>query len=109
MSEDVIQPPDGSPAVYWAASVKCWGCGRQVKCGPQGRVRKGLRRHWCHLHWLARLRWASFLDGWHDAWRFAAENRDDPLLIADGEDYGTGWAGHMRVGHITVTSDEGER
>lgn len=86
----------------WAAAVRCWDCGRMVKCRPEGR---GQRRHWCWLHWLARRRWASYLEGWHEGYRWAAEHPDDPLVLADGEDYGTGWAGHMRVGHITVTTD----
>ena len=98
------------PAVYWAASRRCWGCGRDVKLRPEGR---GDRRwplvHRCWLHWIARRRWASYLEGWHEAHRFAVENRDDPMVLADAEDYGSGWAGIMRNGGVfTVLVDADE-
>ena len=47
-------------------------------------------------------------DGWHEGYRFAVENRDDEMVLADADDYGTGWAGHMRVGHITVAMGDDE-
>jgi hypothetical protein len=61
-----------------------------------------MKRHACKLRWLSRQRWKAHQDGWHSGYRFAVENSDDPAVLADADDYGTGWAGHMRVGHITV-------
>jgi len=72
---------------------KCFGCGRQVE------VRSGIvKRHGCRWRFLSRARWRSYLEGWHSAHRFAVENPDDPMCLADAEDYGTGWAGVMRDG-----------
>lgn len=92
------QPQDDGDVAFCGAST-CFDCGRQVKHrrngGPQ-------RRHACRLRLFSRLRWAGHMDGWHSGYRFAVENRDDPLVLADGEDYGTGWACHMRVGHLTL-------
>lgn len=59
--------------------------------GPQ-------RFHWCRLRWLSRSRWSAHQDGWHSGYRFAVENPDDPMVLADADDYGTGWAGWMRSG-----------
>lgn len=91
--------------VWLALSVKCWTCGRQIKLRTPGGAQ---RRHWCRLHWFARAKWAAELDGWHSGYRWAAENPNDPLVAADRDDYGRGWAGHMRVGHLTVTCGESE-
>lgn len=72
---------------------KCFGCGSQVS------VRNGKPRpHGCRLRWLSRLRWTAYLEGWHAAHRFAVENPDDPMVVADAHDYGSGWAGYMRKG-----------
>lgn len=72
---------------------RCFGCGLTVthRNGKQS-------RHFCRLHWLARLRWSSYLEGWHAAHRFAVENLDDDMILADAHDYGSGWAGFMRQG-----------
>lgn len=95
---------------HYAATRKCWTCGRTVKNGPAGRVLPSWR-HACALRWFSRAKWRAHQDGWHSGYRWAVENRDDPLCLADGEDYGTGWAGHMRVGHMTIvhTGEEADR
>lgn len=87
--------------VYLATTWKCWDCGRENRCRPPGR--RG--RHWCWIHWLSRRRWRAYLEGWHSGYRFAVENAEDALVRADAEDYGTGWAAHMRVGHVSVVVD----
>lgn len=89
-----------SDDVRYCASSTCWGCGRTVKHRANG----AMRWHACRLRWLSRARWAGHLDGWHEGYRFAVENRDDPLVLADADDYGSGWAGHMRAGHIRVST-----
>lgn len=82
---------------YSTFTHKCFDCGgtRTVRNG------KG-RSHLCRLRWLRRLRWASYLEGWHSAHRFAVENLDDPMVLADAHDYGSGWAGFMRKGGGSV-------
>lgn len=72
---------------------RCFGCGRTAT------FRNGKERnHLCRLRWLSRLRWRSYLEGWHTAHRFAVEHLDDPMVLADAYDYGSGWAGYMREG-----------
>lgn len=69
----------------------CFGCGHKVE------FREGQERwHGCRLRLLSRYGWRRYLDGWHSAHRFAVENPNDPMCLADAEDYGTGWAGIMR-------------
>lgn len=92
----MIDPP---PDVAYAAAFRCWTCGRMVRCRVQGIAPK---HHGCRFRWLSRQRWASYLEGWHEGYRWAVEHPDDPLVLADADDYGTGWAGHMRVGHLTI-------
>lgn len=79
--------------LQWSANFTqtCFGCGRQTKV-MGGKV----RRHGCRLRLLSRYGWRRYLEGWHSAHRFAVENPDDPMCLADAEDYGTGWAGLMR-------------
>lgn len=83
--------------VAFPASATCWGCGRTVgyRSGKQ-------KRHACRLRLLSRAKWAAHQAGWHSGYRFAIENRDDELVLADFDDYGTGWAGHMWAGGITI-------
>jgi hypothetical protein len=92
--------PDTMPeGVSWCGASTCWECGRTVKHKPFGGPQK---RHACRLRVFSRAKWAGHLEGWHDGYRFAVENPDDPMVLADADDYGTGWAGHMRVGHISI-------
>lgn len=93
--------------VSWAGTSTCWDCGRKVRHKPQGGPQ---RFHWCRLRVFSRLKWRGHLEGWHEGYRFAVENADDPMVLADGDDYGTGWAGHMRVGHLTIVvgDDQGQ-
>lgn len=81
------------PMAYSTFTKKCFNCG-----GTAG-VRNGKERwHGCRFRWLRRIRWAGYLEGWHAAHRFAVQNLDDPMLLADAEDYGSGWAAFMRPG-----------
>jgi hypothetical protein len=85
--------------VAYPGSSRCWDCGRDVEHEPRGGPQK---RHWCRLRWLSRARWKAYQEGWHSGYRFAVENPEDELCRADGDDYGTGWAGHMRAGNLRV-------
>lgn len=87
----------------WCAESRCWSCGRTVKYKPYGGPQ---RFHFCRLRWLSRLRWKAHLDGWHSGYRFAVENAADPMVHADADDYGTGWAAHMRVGHVNLAASD---
>lgn len=71
----------------------CFGCGRQENF-RDGRA----RWHGCRWRLLSRYRWAGYLEGWHAAHRYAVENPDDEMVLADAFDYGSGWAGYMRQG-----------
>ncbi|HEY3482627.1 MAG TPA: hypothetical protein VGL02_27390 [Streptomyces sp.] len=88
--------------VAWCARSICWDCGRLVDHQPHGGP---MKRHACRLRWLSRIRWKAHLAGWHEGYRFAVENPNDPLVLADADDYGRGWAGHMRVGAIPIVVD----
>ncbi|MGN6245132.1 MAG: hypothetical protein ACTHQ3_15880 [Motilibacteraceae bacterium] len=94
--------PEG---VSWCAESMCWECGRMVKHKPFGGPQK---RHGCRFRWLARRARRAHLEGWHSGYRWAVEHPDDPMTRADAEDYGTGMAGLMRVGHLDFTGIDKE-
>ena len=83
--------------VYSSFTHKCFHCGgtATVKNGKE-------RSHACRWRLLRRIRWAGYLEGWHEAHRSAVENPDDPMNLADAHDYGSGWAGFMRKGGGSV-------
>ena len=90
--------------VSLAGASTCRDCGRWVEHKPNGGPH---RWHACRWRWHARQTWRAHQDGWHSGYRFAVKNADDPLVLADADDYGTGWAGHMRVGHLTIAPRTG--
>lgn len=94
MSADESFDPQTNPDGFTATATftsRCFGCGRQAK------VVDGKERwHGCRWRLLSRYGWRRYLQGWHSAHRFAVENRDDPMVLADAHDYGSGWAGFMR-------------
>lgn len=76
---------------------------RCFDCGGMASWRNGRRRfHACRLRLIRRVRWSGYLAGWHEAHRFAVQNLDDPMVLADAEDYGSGWAAFMRRGGGSV-------
>jgi hypothetical protein len=86
-------------------TMTCWHCAGTVKVkGGQG------RRHICHLRligrWKQRIRHASYLEGYEFAVRGLV--KDDPMVLADADDFGTGWAGSLRSGSSPVTVLLGE-
>lgn len=77
-------------------------------CGGKSTVRNGKRRtHLCRLRLIRRYGWRRHLEGWHEAHRWAVEHPDDPMVLADAYDYGSGWAGFMRVGGGAVEMSAG--
>lgn len=93
--------------ISWAGATRCWDCGRMVNHKPNGGPQ---RHHLCRLRWITRIRWAADRGGWHSGYRFAVEHMVDPMVLADAEDYGSGWAGLMRAGGATVlAADESEQ
>jgi hypothetical protein len=99
-----MELPDG---VTFAASHLCWDCGRKVKNGAHGKRRPNWR-HACALRWLSRARWRGHLEGWHEGYRFGIENYDDGMVQLDVDDYGSGWAAHMRGGVVVLSDDAKE-
>lgn len=85
------------PMAHEDFTKTCFDCGRQVK------VRKRQTKwHGCRLRLISRVRWTGYLEGWHEAHRFAVAHPDDPMVLADAEDYGSGWAAFMRRGGGSV-------
>lgn len=78
--------------VTYAVSWRCWDCGVESPCLPFGR--RG--PHECRSEDVGK--WQSYLSGWENGYRFGIENINEPLVQADLTEFGTGWAGHMRVG-----------
>lgn len=73
----------------------CWACGGTVRI-----VASTERRHICRLRfigrWKQRLRHEQYLEGYEFAVRGIAD--DDPMVLTDVDDFGTGWAGALRTG-----------
>lgn len=87
---------------YAGASV-CPSCKRWVRHRPQGGP---LRRHGCRLRWIVRRVARARSAGWDEGYRFALTNISDPLVYADLTEYGTGWAGFIARGGVTITPEE---
>jgi hypothetical protein len=74
----------------------CWTCGQAIQY-TGGTADPG---HTCKRDDI--LRWEGHLEGWHEGYKFAAENPADPMVQADRADYGSGWAGTMRTGGFSI-------
>lgn len=83
----------------WCAESYCWECGRWTRHKPYGGPHV---RHFCRLRLFSRARWRGHREGWHEGYRFAVEHPDDPMVARDRHDYGSGWAGAMRAGGLTL-------
>ena len=89
----------------WAGASFCPSCKRTVRHKPQGGPH---RWHGCRLRWIARRVARARNEGWWEGYQFALDNVSDPMVYADMTDYGSGWAGLVARGGITIES-EGER
>ena len=87
-------------SVTYAAASMCRACGRTVRHKPYGGPH---RFHWCRLRWFSRrverVRSAAYWDGY----RFAVDHIEEPMVYADVSEYGTGWAGIVAEGGITIS------
>lgn len=90
--------------VTWCAASMCLTCGRTVKHRPNGGSQKF---HGCRLRLISRWRRRVWSAAWEDGYRFAVDHIEDPMVYADVTDYGTGWAGAIRAGGITLSPDLG--
>jgi hypothetical protein len=90
----------------WAAASVCPACKRLVKHRPYGGPH---RRHGCRLRWIARRIALARSAGWDEGYRFALDNISDPMVYADLTEYGTGWAGVIAQGGLSIDCGEGER
>jgi len=94
-----------SAYVTWAAASVCPDCKRMVKHRPLGGPP---RRHGCRLRWIARRVAQAESRGWNKGYQFALENVSDPMVYADLTEYGTGWAGFIAQGGISIDCAEEE-
>ena len=90
-----------SGATYAGASV-CPSCKRMVRHKPFGGPH---RRHGCRLRWIARRVARSRSQGFDEGYAFALRNISDPMVYADLAEYGTGWAGLIEQGGLTIEAD----
>lgn len=88
--------------VAFAGSSVCPSCKRTVRHKPRGGP---LRWHGCRVRWIARRVAHARSEGWNDGYRFALDNVSDPMVYADMTEYGTGWAGVIERGGITIEAD----
>lgn len=89
--------------VTWAAASVCPSCKRVVKHKPKGGPH---RWHGCRLRWIARRIAQAERRGWNAGYRFALDNISDPMVYADLNDHGTGWAGVIAQGGLTINLGE---
>ena len=89
----------------WAGASVCPSCKRMVRHKPQGGP---LRWHGCRLRWIARRVARAKAAGWNEGYRFALDNISDPMVYADLNEYGSGWAGVIRRGGIQINVEGDE-
>lgn len=87
----------------WASRSVCPSCKRMVRHKPLGGPH---RWHGCHLRWIARRIARAQSAGWDDGYAFALRNISDPMVYADLNEYGTGWAGLVAQGGLTINAPE---
>lgn len=87
----------------WAGASICPKCKRMVKHKPQGGPH---RWHGCRMRWIARRVARSYFTGWDEGYKFALDNVSDPMVYADLNEHGTGWAGVIEQGGITIKDEE---
>lgn len=86
-------------AISFAGVSMCDSCKRFVKHKPRGGPH---RWHGCRLRWIARRVARAEQRGWWEGYQFALDNVSDPMVYADLREYGTGWAGVVERGGITI-------
>lgn len=95
------------PRVSYAGASVCPACKRMVKHKPFGGPHKW---HGCRLRWIARRVAHAKSAGFDEGYQFALDNISDPMVYADLNEYGTGWAGLIAQGGIQIDcGEEGKR
>lgn len=89
-------------SITLASASACQSCKRTVKHKPNGGPH---RWHGCRLRWIVRRVAQAEARGWDDGYRFAVENISDPMVYADLSEYGTGWAGMIASGGVTIETE----
>jgi hypothetical protein len=90
--------------VTWAGASVCPSCKRTVRHKPYGGPH---RWHGCRLRWIVRRVARARSEGWDEGYRFALDNISDPMVYADLSEYGTGWAGLVEQGGLTIHTENG--
>lgn len=90
--------------ITWCATSMCLTCGRTVKHKPFGGPQ---RFHWCRVRFISRWRRRIHAAAWEAGYRFAVDHIEEPMVYADVTDYGTGWAGVIKAGGITISAGDG--
>lgn len=88
--------------VTFAGAKVCPDCKRMVKLKPFGGPP---RWHGCRLRWIARKVAQAEARGWNEGYRFAVDHIKEPMVYADVNEYGAGWAGVIERGGLTVSAD----
>ena len=86
----------------WASASVCPNCHRVVKHRPYGGRHVW---HGCRLRWIARRVATAQFEGWSDGYEFALRNISDPMVVADLNDYGMGWAGLIATDGLTIKDE----
>ena len=89
--------------ISYAHRSMCLTCGRWVNHKPYGGPH---RFHWCRLRFISGWRRRIHSAAWDDGYRFALDNISDPMVYADLNEYGTGWAGAIAQGGIVINLGE---
>lgn len=92
-----------APAVTFAGASICSSCKRMVRHKPFGGPH---RWHGCRLRWIARRVAQANSKGWWDGYKFALDNASDPMVYADINEYGSGWAGFADTDGIVIHCDD---
>lgn len=79
----------------------CDTCGHTVRV-----IDTKARRHICRLRLIGRVRTKAANAAWLDGYRFALDNVSDPMVRADLVDFGSGWAGLLDAGAVTIDTRE---
>jgi len=85
--------------VTWAAASVCPSCKRMVRHKPYGGPH---RWDGCRLRWIKRRVERARSEGWNEGYKFALEHISDPMVYADLNEHGTGWAGLIEQGGLTI-------
>lgn len=90
--------------ITWAAEWKCPDCGATQPITPGQNTKPITDAHECDSTTLATHQ--ASLAGWVDGYRFALEHYDEPMVVADRAEFGSGWAGMVGHGAVVIESEE---